>query len=137
MSGSLPAFFAEKRHWRNEPKHPFPDWTSVPWIANNVASTAPGPFADLGICRYAHGGDRMGRNFDLTLATLLLALAFPLLLINAACPRGKNPVDRARQMRRSQKSSLPSKHSGKNQHFTHAIEAYEALIDATVSGKAQ
>lgn len=78
-----------------------------------------------------------GRNFDLTFATFLLTLSFPILLINAFCVRGKELTDQTGLARRDPKNTVSNKDFDRNSSFDHAIAAYEELIDATVSGKAQ
>lgn len=79
----------------------------------------------------------LGRGFDLTFATLMLALSFPLFLASSLGMRlsshGKKIAGHINLARHAQTNSTSNNRSGKDSSFDQAIAAYEELIDATVS----
>lgn len=78
-----------------------------------------------------------GRNIDLTFATFLLTLSLPLLLIHALRVPGKSWPHGAAPSRRALTNVISNKNFENHSDMDQAIAAYEELIDAAVSGKAQ
>jgi hypothetical protein len=80
----------------------------------------------------------LGRSFDITFATLMLALSFPLFLASSLgirlSSRGKKIASHIGLARHAQTNSTPC---DGDSSFDQAIAAYEELIDATVSGNAR
>jgi hypothetical protein len=83
----------------------------------------------------------LGRSLDLTFATFLLALSFPILLLSSAwmrwSARGKKLVNQFGLPYHDQKNSFICSRMDEGPNFDRAIAEYEELIDATVSGAVQ
>lgn len=83
----------------------------------------------------------LGRSLDLTFATFLLALSFPILLLSSAwmrwSARGEKLVNQFGLPYHCHNNSFICITMDKDSNFDRAIADYEELIDATVSGTVQ